>query len=182
MKNSKSLLFALCVISITTGCLTPYQEPPPKPIAAYVEAEYAALAKSGTASVSGQAFARTRGGDVRYAAGSDVILTPATAHGIDWARRTEEEGIGLSIGVHPNSLRLPQLDDRAKAFTKTTVADANGRFTFDGLSAGSYVIVSSVIWEVPRSTGRSSYMGVTGGYLVGTVTVKDGEKGSVIVK
>ena len=63
-------LLAACTISAP---------PPPYPTVAGDPAEYAPFLEEGTGVVSGQAFMKTRGGDVKLGAGNTVTLDPITA-------------------------------------------------------------------------------------------------------
>jgi hypothetical protein len=51
------------------------------------EAEFARYADSGNGSVIGQAFLKTRGGEVRYGAGNEVVLIPVTSYTTEHIQR-----------------------------------------------------------------------------------------------
>lgn len=133
-----------------------------------MESEYAPYAGQGTGSLIGQAFLKTRGGDVRYAAGNDVYLNPVTSYSTEWFDVAIRGGQPISEG-----------DPRVQAFTRTTVADGEGRFEFNNLPAGDYYVVTWVFWEVP--SGAYGGMTTTGGPVGSKVTVRDGETTRVIV-
>ncbi len=67
----KKLIAAALFLGLATACATrvvaPVQRIP------FPEAEYATLKMNGTAVIRGQAFLKTRGGDVKTAAGNEVL-------------------------------------------------------------------------------------------------------------
>ena len=193
MKNHKntvivklrSLLLVACAGLFVSGCETPTQMESREQselgkrqvfLDTFSEAEYAPFSKPGTGSVSGQAFAVTRGGSVRYAAGRTVLLMPRTRHTISYVSAMRENIVDLLYADIVLRLRrnIPQLHPHADAFTKTAIADAEGRFVFDGVSEGSYIAATLISWD----TGRQQ----TGDYFAGTVEVKDGKKVTVHLK
>ena len=82
---SISVLFAL----ILSACATT-SDPGFTPLS-YSEAEYAPFIGRGTASLRGQAFLKTKGGDVKKGAGNEIYLMPATDFG---RQRVREEFVG----------------------------------------------------------------------------------------
>lgn len=128
-------------------------------------AEYTPFLAAGTGSITGQAFLRTRGGDVKRAAGSDVVLDPVTEYSKEWMlRRGDDEK------YFPASPGAPLY----KLVQRQTVADADGRFTFESLPPGSYFIRTTVSWYVPT-------LGQQGGVIRGVAVVKAGEESKIII-
>lgn len=154
------LLIALLVL---TGCAV-------KPVARipFPEHEYAALARSGTAVVRGQAFLKTRGGDVKTAAGETVGITPVTSYSSQWY-----------LECYLNGVPLTPPDPRYENFVRHTVADADGRFVFTNLPPGRYYVASQVLWEAQIGYHRG--LVVQGGLVASEVTVRDGEQLDVIL-
>jgi hypothetical protein len=118
-----------------------------------------------TASVSGQAFMKTRGGEVRYAAGNVVFLEPSTPHSQDIAR-----ALAMRKPSRPE-------DPRVREFQKSTIADGEGRFRFTALLPGEYLVKTYLVWEYHNRFDVS----VTGGWIYNQVTVHDGENAAVVV-
>ncbi|HZP11981.1 MAG TPA: hypothetical protein VFB36_06135 [Nevskiaceae bacterium] len=134
--------------------------------------EYAPYEKSGNASISGQAFLVTTSGDAKKAAGKEVTCDPATSLSRRWwndARVYER--------IQP---RMPD-DPKFLSMRKTVTADADGRFTFDNLPAGDYLIRTTIEWE-PLHCGEPgySYCSKQAGAVGGLVHVNAGEKKNVI--
>lgn len=108
--------------------------------------------KRGSGRVSGEAYVR-RGGATIRAAGSPVTLWPYTPY-------TAE--IMKQFG---SSVQYTNVDQRLANYVRRTQADRNGRFTFSGVSAGRYAIVT----QVPVSGSQAIE-------LVRLVTVENGQK------
>lgn len=145
------------------------EAPPMTTLAMRDSSAYTPYLLSGTATITGQAFLMTRGGDSKRAAGQDVFLDPVT----DYLRSFQSQlGNDVLVGtlVPGDSLFL-----RAR---RTTVADADGRFTFRELPAGTYLLSTRVLWEAPTGGGLS----LEGGIIAETVRLLDGERREVIVR
>ena len=88
----------------------------------FPEHEYQNLLQSGTATVKGQAFLKTRGGDVKVAAGNKVILNPVTSYSNEWYEKALIQG-----------KNLVEAEPRMWNYVMKTVADGSGRFMFEVL-------------------------------------------------
>lgn len=141
-----------------SGCVT--QQPPVQRIS-FPVAEYDALPKTGTGSVTGQAFLRTVGGDVKYGAGSEVYLQPVTAYTTQWY---EVNVLG--------GRQLTNPDPRASQGQLRTQADGNGNFTFTNVPPGNYYLSAAVRWSAPSQYGLLPQ----GGVVVKTIAVADGKQ------
>ncbi len=127
----------------------------------FISLEYDAYRASGTGSVSGQAFLRTRGGEVKFGAGSMIHLVPVTSYSFEWVDR---EVIGGES--------LEGRDARAEFFHWTVRADGFGEFQIDELPAGEYFVAGEVRWEI-RGAGGEFYP--AGGWAHARVKVRDGK-------
>jgi hypothetical protein len=128
------------------------------------ESEYAPYSQKGTAVIEGQAFMRTAGGDVKYAAGSIVAMNPVTTYSREWWDTAVVKGQNMA-----------EADSRANDYHWSTTADGEGRFSFENLPAGEYYIACGVSWKV------SSYR-TSGGAIGAQVKVSDGEHVRVILQ
>lgn len=118
--------------------------------------------ETGSGSISGQAFLTQSGGGVVFAAGQLVRLLPVTAYTnermtILYGSSKISRGLVQTTPIDPNFVRN---------FVKSTKADGNGRFKFNGLVDGSYFVTTTVTWVVGDVR--------QGGAIRELVTIKDG--------
>ena len=155
------------------------------PTAAAVSADYYPYSKPGTGVIDGQAFVIVRGGDVlldtkgylttisdntRTASGNDVTLDPATPFAMEWYMKE-----GTSLRRFANTPK----DATFRAARKKTVADDAGKFRFEGLPAGRYIVRTTITWQTPRDSYR---MMTQGGVASVVFDLADGETKTVILK
>jgi len=116
--------------------------------ARFIESEYTPYLGRGTSSIVGQAFLRTRGGDVKTAAGLPVVLTPVTSYSAEWF--TQE------VLMHR---RLSEPDYRTEKYISAAIADAEGRFKFNFLQAGRYYLTCDIYWAISEDewSGDTAY-------------------------
>lgn len=160
----KLAIVLVCLLAASCELITP-RKPQPR-LAVFNETEYAAYAQPGTGVIEGQAFLRTRGGDVKLAAGHKVNLNPVTTYSTEWFERLCKR--------HED---IEDADQRAAAYLRQCVADGEGRFRFEGLPAGEYYLMCRIVWEA--FTGR--YTEETGGIAYAKVTVHDGKTARAVV-
>lgn len=154
--TARLLLAAACLLP---GCMQPMRTP-------FDESQFAPFAGEGTATITGQAFMKTRGGDVKFGAGNKVKLFPAT----DYTNEIRNRGFEGGENIGP-------FDPRLEAHVKSTLADASGNFEFKKLRPGTYHIACMITWEVPGGGGLTP----TGGIAHATATVAEGETVKVVV-
>lgn len=159
---------SLCgAVLLLTGCAPPAPVTAPRPLVALDLASVAWAADSGTATVEGQAFLKTRGGDVKYGAGNTVYLVPNTPHTFDWFTRVSRD--------YSNA---PELDPAINKVTRKTLASGDGRFRFERVPAGSYIVVTTVQWGAP--VGYRGSLVAQGGFVGAAVTAESGKTTTVI--
>jgi len=189
----RTLVFAAATLALacgsggsgTTNGAGTSASPAANPTAGAVAADYYPYTKAGTASINGQAFVVVRGGDVlldshgylttisdnaRTASGSDVTLDPATPYAMDWYMKT-----GTSLRRFGNAPKGPAF----RAARKTAIADESGKFTFDGLPAGRYIVRTTIIWQTPRDSYRTM---TQGGVASAVVDLAEGEQKRLIIR
>jgi hypothetical protein len=103
---------------------------------------------------------------VKYGAGNVVAIHPVRSLTEEWFNKSVFQGIPLGAGN-------PHADD----YRRTTVADAEGRFEFDGLPPGDYYLTCGITWGVPSDLGVEP----TGGIAYAKTTVRNGETAKAIV-
>lgn len=162
----RTVTFLSASVLLLSACVPSTPAPPPTPLVALDSASVAWAEGTGTATVEGQAFMKTRGGDVKYGAGNTVLLIPNTPHSFDWYAR-----------ITAGRQTPPELDPRLARLVRKTTAGGDGRFKFENVPPGPYLILTSVTWEAPTSYGLS----MQGGYLGTAVVAENGKTQSVII-
>jgi hypothetical protein len=160
--GSIALVLALAGLAGCANQLAPSKrvDMPPFPVA-----EYQSLNINGDAVVTGQVFMKTVGGDVKYGAGEDVSLLPATSY-------TDVLYRAYLANQEPGAP-----DPQFAKYNKLTTTDGEGRFTFKGIGAGKYYVISRVGWKAPTQFGLVQQ----GGYIIKPVTVQPTGETTVIV-
>ena len=132
--------------------------------------------QGGNNTISGEAFLRTIGGEVRTCAGLDVILIPVS--------RYSTKRIQVLYG-NTNAGYIPLFSGKRIVFKpdpplyykymKKAKCDASGHFKFTNLPDGEYYIIANVMWSV------GGYIPSQGGYLMQRVKVNGGETREIIM-
>lgn len=121
----------------------------PPPDLRFDAAEASFIEKPGKTVIRGEAFLPDESGDasVRYATGEIVRLIPATSY----ARAHNDYAFQGEKFVR--AINAPKLDaDPAyRAHMRTTKTDAHGRFTFENVPPGSYLVTTQVVWKPKKS-------------------------------
>lgn len=136
MKRWTYVLFGLIIGAALVGCARPYQMTTP-----FNELEFLPYKGDGTATIQGQAFLKTRGGEVRFAAGNPVSLIPMTTYSRELLQ-------ALSSGYYNITT-----DPRWLSYSRQVTADGSGNFEFKNIPAGEYTLECSIFWEVPGRYG-----------------------------
>ena len=170
MNRVAGVLPLLVLLGVLEGCAA---RPVPRR-AAFNEAEFQPYAGSGTSTIQGQAFLKTRGGEVRFGAGNTVYMVPATSFTREWYDRAVVGGVNLGAAD-------PEAQSRIAQYERRTTADGNGNFEFRNIPAGEYFITCNIVWEVPYSTGYTVQTTQTGGTAHAAVKVGPGETVKAVV-
>lgn len=142
---------------------------PPTPLVAFNPDEAKWAEGTGTAIIEGQAFLKTRGGDVKYGAGNNVYLVPNTPHSFDWFTR-------ITGGQGANA---PTVDPRLEPLVKRTMSSGDGRFKFENVPSGPYLVVTTVTWQT--ATGYRGAAEMQGGWIGAPVVAENGKTVSAII-
>jgi hypothetical protein len=136
--------------------LPPRDMPFRSPTQPFDGAAIEAALEPGLGEIDGQAFSRTVGGEVRYAAGIPIFLMPLTSYVrecLEIIHSYARSDCGMNLGK----------------YRRETVGDGEGRFKFKGLKPGSYYIEATITWGVPTELGVAT----TGGTVHRLVTIPD---------
>jgi hypothetical protein len=126
----------------------------------------------GTATITGQAFLRRNDGIVVYGAGSTVQLIPKTAYSdARIAAMFKGGSVAPADMLMGTEVTVKDEDPRFAQYTRTTVANGEGRFTFTDVPDGNYYITAPVIWMVEYAQGGTLLepVSVVGGQSVDVV-------------
>ncbi len=164
---SHRLLTLLVLITLLNGCVTQQKKPTIERIP-FPENEYTKLQNEGTSIVKGQAFLKTRGGDVKLAAGEQIVLNPVTSYSNQWY---EENYLKQNF--------MSPADSRLWKYVKKTTADGSGRFKFKNVPAGEYYVTTKVMWET--ATGYQGSLQLQGGWLTKKVHISNGQEIEIIL-
>lgn len=184
MKTIANFTCFIAIAAFAAGCVTPPrqlttpQAATPQPTIPFDESALQPFAVKGTSNITGQAFLKTAGGEVRYGAGDNVLLIPVTPYTTEKIQAfvgVEGEGSSIVAGIGLLSL---QGDDRMQKYIRTVVGDGSGNFEFQDIPAGDYYIVCPIYWNVPSEYGG---MEQTGGVANAKTHVGDGETLKVVV-
>ncbi len=125
--------------------------------------------RPGKSSITGQAFAKTQGGDVKYGAGNTINLIPLTPY-VEQA---------LSLIPKANVFTKVDFDPRIFNYSKKAVADGTGHFKFTNLTPGKYYVETDIKWQYPTQSGLQE----TGGTVKGIASIEnDGDTVDIILQ
>ncbi|HVP56691.1 MAG TPA: hypothetical protein VMU02_01230 [bacterium] len=134
----------------------------------FPQAEYDRLNVTGTAVITGQAFMKTGGGEVKTAAGHDVLLNPVTSYSNQWYE--------VAYIQHKP---IAKADSTLSKYVLRQTADGDGHFTFRDVPAGDYYLVAPVYWDEPGSNGGPPVH--QGGLIAKRISVAEGDTLHVIL-
>ncbi len=126
--------------------------------------------KPGTGRIDGQAFLRRDYGKLVTAAGERVFLVPATAYAVE---RFDHLFGGDYRSYFGNAVEEPPPD--YYRYRRETKVDMRGKFAFENLSPGRYIVATRVFWSEPNR-----YF-MRGGAIYDQVDVKADETSQVII-
>src|SRR4051812_6055313 len=131
-------------------------------------AEY--VLKTGTGRIEGQAFLRRDYGRLVTAAGERVFLLPAS--------RYTMERFDRMFGGERRAYFGTEIEDTPPEYyhyRRETKVDMNGKFSFENLVPGPYIVATRVFWTEPKSYYTH------GGAVYDVVEVKKDETTTAII-
>jgi hypothetical protein len=102
--------------------------------------------KKGTGRIEGEAFLRRDQGRIVTAAGERIFLIPATPYTTE---RFDKMFGGDRRSYFGNGVEDPPAE--YYRFRRETKVDMRGKFTFEELPAGRYIVATRVFWTEPKS-------------------------------
>jgi hypothetical protein len=159
-----ALLGAAVALAGLTGCLSATVEASFDPKAA----EF--ILKQGTGTIEGQAFLRRDYGKLVTAAGERVFLLPATSYTLERFDKMFGGDYRAYFGTE-----IEDTPEEYYRYRRETKVDMRGKFTFENVAPGRYLVATRVYWRDP------SKWFMLGGGIYDTVDVKEGETVQVIV-
>jgi hypothetical protein len=116
--------------------------------------DVASWSGNGPSNLRGQAFLKTVGGDVKTCAGEFVVLLPATPY-VDEVIAKGKAAVSADV------------DSRLMTYSRKTICDAQGNFSFAGLPAQRWYVLTLVTWGVPHIDAPSARPGPLTSLLLG---------------
>jgi hypothetical protein len=161
-----SRLFAAAALTAAlAGCVAPA---PYRMTTQFNDDDFQPWASSGPATLQGQAFLKTVGGDVKTCAGEAVMLIPGT--------QFDREMIQAERAGHSDAANVPPSWGK---YAKHVTCDAQGNFVFDDLVAREWIVETIVQWGIP--TGSVLFpVDKQGGVLNQTVSLRPGLNRTVL--
>lgn len=157
-------VLAVCVVVSMAGCQTA------KIDASFDPAAAGYVLKPGTGTIEGQAFLRRDYGWLVTAAGERVFLIPATSYAVE---RFSAMFGGDMRSYYGNPVDEPPSD--YYRFRRETKVDRYGKFSFEKVAKGRYIVATRIFWTEPRS-----YL-TRGGAIYDVVDVRDDETTQAII-
>ena len=137
------VIIPVMLTALLAGCQTSGSSSPVyQTNAAFSPEEASFINVQGTGRIKGSAYLETPNGR-KPAARSKVTLVPATAY----ARERVRLIYGNRKMASAKSVRFQGADRRYHAFTRSTMADIEGNFTFKGIGPGEYFVTTAVVWS-----------------------------------
>jgi hypothetical protein len=155
---------AAMALSVIAGCQTARVESAFDPKAA----EF--IHKQGTGRIDGQAFLRRDYGRLVTAAGERVFLLPATTYTLERFDRMFGGDYRAYFGTSIN-----EPPEEYYRYRRETKVDMRGKFTFENLAPGRYIVATRVFWTEPKK------FFTVGGAIYDVVAVKADETTEAII-
>ena len=159
MKRLSGLLLILALSSCTTmapalpesSVLVPLQT-------VFDPSEVAFINELGSNTIKGSAFIRQQGGGEVGCAGNAVYLIPQGAQSIEHAGFVFDETPSSGYRSIANRKMPVPPGDAYHSHQRETICDIDGKFEFQNVAAGSYLVVTRVTWTVDYSTQGGTWM------------------------
>ncbi len=164
MKKVPFILIMSGLLSVSVcpgGCSESEIEPVER--TTFEASEYKSLDKEGGGIVTGRAFIKTKSGDIKTLAGETVRLRRKGIYSDQWFELASNRKVYTAA-----------YDHRLEDYVFMTIADDDGRFTFEDVPAGEYDLTTKISWFTPYDVGYRRYRT--------DITVENGKTLDVILR
>jgi len=117
-------------------------------------ADYATCPSGSGSRITGTTFARSKNGGLVSGAGRSVSLDPSTRYATAVFRTVVDRQNKVSYFDSEKDTGTVVPDAVMLKCRRTAVADADGRFSFENVPPGSYIVSSYLSWLGPREKGE----------------------------
>lgn len=154
---------ALLLLLLLAGCAVTHTLYPWRSL--YDLDEHRPFRRPGSGIIAGEGFAKSGKGHVWLAAGVLVTCVPATKYWQEWWDRSVMTGV-----------RMAPPDSAAQLLMRRAVADGSGRFRFEGLPPGDYLLAAPMQWQ------GGNFQLIYKGYIGVRATVRDSVEARVMLQ
>lgn len=162
-------IVATAVAVVVAGCASPH------PLKSRFDPhEVSFAAGSGTNTIAGDGFVRTRTGEIRHCGGLEVSLVPDSTYARERLNTIYGNTIEGYRNVSDTGVRFSHNDPRYFASHRVSRCDAKGHFRFERVPDGTYYVITSVHFSDP-------YSHRSGGTLMRRVIVAGGTTKTVLL-
>jgi len=161
--------FVLLLLAFAGGCAS---EPSHQILTPFLDDDFQTWRKTGPYTITGQAFYKQPGGQVMTCAGESVSLMPLTGYNMELSKLLE-----TGHGFPPNYER------RAHKYDKKAMCDGSGKFSFDGLPALNWLLITRVSWQENGTFSFVPYVGGPtdkGGWLFQEISIDSTQPGTTV--
>jgi len=156
-----ALLMGLLFLGLT-GCVS---KPQTQMRTAFSLKDFEPYKANGLGKIYGQAFLKTRGGDVKVGAGDKIVLWPFPPF--------MKEVISLKDQGHSITNYTQEMVQQMLPYVRESIGDAQGNYEFTGLPPGDYFLEVTIKWLAGNQT--------TGGVIRKPVTLGEGQVMKVVL-
>lgn len=134
MNRFVQIIFVLIIAIFIASCMRTYTIVTP-----FDEREHSPYLKDGNSTIYGQAFLKYEDGGARFAPGATVSLIPATSYSKEmWQASARRELVA-------------EVDPRWHKYVRKVIADGSGRYVFDNIPEGDYLVECSILYAKSRN-------------------------------
>jgi hypothetical protein len=151
-------------LMVLGGCAS---EPAYQILTPFLDGDFQTWKRSGSYTVSGQAFYKIPDGRVITCAGEAVSLMPLTGYNMELSKLLES-----GKGYPPNYER------RAHKYDHKAMCDGDGRFSISGIPSLNWLLITRVRWQEDGTLSSIPYIGGPtdkGGWLYQEISIHESD-------